>query len=120
MEQNILKLLEEGDSAAIRLGLELLKTVEKPENGRLNTWRRLFDCLEWHTEIVEVVPELVAQPDTRTMLKPRQTTHPSSVEMIVHQEMTRVMWQRSPHGFRLARLIDTLGEYFPKINADED
>lgn len=118
MEENILKLLEEGDSAAARLGLELLKTVECPEAGRLKTWRRLFDFLEWHPKIMDAVPELVAQPNIRTMLKPRQAPSLSAQTVFIHREMERVGWERSPHGFRLARLIDTLGEFFPQIEED--
>lgn len=42
MEQNILKLLEEGDSAAIRLGHQLLSAVEHPEDPALVLWKEVF------------------------------------------------------------------------------
>lgn len=51
MEENILKLFEEGGSDDIRLGYQLLKAVEKPTIPALALWKEVFRMVEEAGEI---------------------------------------------------------------------
>lgn len=51
MEENILKLLEEGGSDDIRLGYHLLKAVDQPTIPALALWKEVFRMVEEAGEI---------------------------------------------------------------------
>jgi hypothetical protein len=66
-EESILKLLEEGDSAAIRLGHQLLSAANQPQSPMLTLWKQVFEMVEQCEEtdtFLEHVPAFRAQgPD---------------------------------------------------------